>query len=38
MMVVMAWVHPGHRVLPLGGIQTGTGGAGGVCIVNMANG
>ena len=35
-MVVMALVHPGDRMLPLGGILTGTGGVVGVDIVNMA--
>ena len=38
MMVMMTCVHSGDRMLPLDGILSGTGGAGGVCIVNMAKG
>ena len=38
MRLVMARVHSGNRILPLDGIQSGTGGAGGVCSVNMARG
>ena len=38
MMVVMACVHSGDRMFPLDGILSGIGGAGGVCIVNMARG
>ena len=41
MMVVMALVHSGDRMLPSDGILSGTGGAGGaggVCTVTMARG